>query len=293
MITRRQAICHSIAAGSAGVLTRSAVAGEADNASAHFKIVDTNVSLHRWPFRRLPNDDTASLAAKLGSLGISQAWAGSFDGLLHRDIAGVNGRVAAECSRSNILCPVGTINLMLEGWRHDLRVCDRKHGMRIVRLYPNYHGYTLQSSVFAEFLKHARDAAMLVQIAAAVEDTRTQHPRLQTADVDLSPLLHVLPEVSGSAIQILNYRPRGSLHTALGRLPGVWFDTARVDSTDGVPKLVQSLPAGRVLFGTHAPMLIPEAALIRVHESGVLNDQDAKAVLSGNADELQKGCGDG
>jgi predicted TIM-barrel fold metal-dependent hydrolase len=38
-----------------------------------------------------------------------------------------------------------------------------------------------------------------------------------------------------------------------------------------------------VLFGTHAPFLIPEAALIRVHESAVLDEMGLHAVLSQNA----------
>ena len=63
-------------------------------------IVDVNVHLSRWPFRHLPCDSTPKLLRKLESQNVISAWAGSFDALLHRDMAGVNSRLADECTRT-------------------------------------------------------------------------------------------------------------------------------------------------------------------------------------------------
>src|SRR5690349_15363341 len=52
-------------------------------------LVDVNVYLSRWPFRRPPGDETPALVAELRRQGVEQAWAGSFDAPLHRDVAGV------------------------------------------------------------------------------------------------------------------------------------------------------------------------------------------------------------
>src|ERR1041384_1058146 len=59
-------------------------------------IIDTNVNLFSWPFRALKYRDTKALVAKLKKHRIIEAWAGSFDALLSKDMNGVNARLAAE-----------------------------------------------------------------------------------------------------------------------------------------------------------------------------------------------------
>ena len=78
-------------------------------------IIDVNVSLSRWPNRRLPLDETSKLAAALMQNGVSQAWAGTFDGLLHNDLAAANEWLVDQCRSvdEKLLLPIGAINLSL------------------------------------------------------------------------------------------------------------------------------------------------------------------------------------
>src|SRR5207237_2062570 len=95
------------------------------------RLIDTNVYLSRWPFRRLRGDETPELVAMLRSRGITQAWAGSFDALLHKDIAGVNARLAEDCARrgEGLLLPFGAVHLSLPDWEEDLSRCHEVHRM--------------------------------------------------------------------------------------------------------------------------------------------------------------------
>lgn len=256
-----------------------------EGAERSLKIVDTNVHLSLWPFRRLPLDRADKLAEKLTSLGIHQAWVCSYEALLHRDLRTVNARLAAAAALHKCFVPIGALNPVLPDWREDLRVCIDSHKMLGVRIYPNYHQYTLASPEFRQLLKLCSEHRLLLQIAVAMEDSRTQHPMARVADVDLTPLPEILKRVDHAQVQLLNYRPTGKTFDSLSKAPRLYFDTARVESTDGVPRLAKAVPQ-RTLFGSHAPLLIPEAALIRVHESSQLATEELRAVYATNAQTL-------
>jgi len=250
-------------------------------------LIDVNVNLFSWPFRKLPCDTFDQLTSKLRALHIHEAWAGSFEGLLHRDLVGVNTRLAEQCRllQQVRFTPFGSVNPELPDWEEDLRQCQETHHMPGIRLHPNYHGYDLNSPRFARLLKIAAERKLLVQLAVAMEDTRTQHPLIQVADVDLSPLPKLLEQTPQAQVVLLNFRPRGDAFSRLVKLPNVTFDVARVDATDGVRKLLSAAPLQRVLLGTHAPFLIPEASLIRIDESD-LTPEEIAAVGWKNAKRL-------
>ncbi len=284
-INRRELLGIAASAGAASLLNTKPVLSQ-EHDEKKYVIVDTNISLFHWSFRRLPLDETKLLVKKLHSLGILQAWAGSFEGILHRDIARVNQRLADECKQHQELIPIGSINPNLPDWKEDLNRCAKKHNMPGIRLHPNYHGYKLDDPHFVQLLKLASSTGLFVQIAVAMEDSRTQHPKVRVADVDLNPLPDLMQKVKGAKVQILNYRPRSPMLKKLAKTPGIYFDTARVEGTDGVPKLVQQVPHSRVMFGSHAPFLIPEAALVRVHESSKLESAALESVLSKNSGQI-------
>ena len=156
--------------------------------------VDVNFAIGPWPFRDLPKLDGDSLKQR----GITQAITGSLEALLTRDIAAVNARLAEACAKSaGLLLPAGTLHPLLPAWREDLRRCRDEHGMKVIRLHPNYHGYTLADPIFAEMHDAITEAGLAVQIVAQMEDQRTQHPLVQAAPVDLKPLHEVKAILGG------------------------------------------------------------------------------------------------
>jgi uncharacterized protein len=249
-------------------------------------IIDTNINLSRWPFRRLKGDETPDLVRWLRSRNVTQAWAGSFDGLLHKDIGGVNARLTADCHThgKDFLVPFGSINPKLPGWREDVRRCVEDHGMPGIRLHPNYHQYELKDRVFADLLHLAAASGLIVQLVLAMEDIRTQHPLMRVSPVDVSPLAQVLQSEPAVKLMLLNWAPsiRPPQLQSLAAAGPLYFDMSMVEGIEGIARLLERLPPDRVLFGSNCPFFYFEAALLKVQESSLTEDQKAK-LLEGNA----------
>jgi predicted TIM-barrel fold metal-dependent hydrolase len=252
-------------------------------------LIDTNVTLSRWPCRRLPLDETPALVARLRSQGVKQAWAGSFDGLLHKDIASVNARLAEDCRKHGrgLLVPFGTINPRMPDWEDDLRRCQEEHKMPGVRLHPNYQDYKLDEPAFAKLLDVTRERGLIVQLVVTMEDERTQHPLMRAPHVDVTPLLALLASRSNLRMVLLNWS-RGVSSALLAKLSAagqVYFDIAMLEGVGGVANLLKQVPADRVVFGSHAPFFYLESAVLKLKESA-LSEPQATCIRAGNARRL-------
>ncbi len=253
-------------------------------------LADVNLWLSRWPFRRLPLDETQALVAKLRRQGVTQGWAGSFDGMLHKDLAGVNARLVEECHRHGrgVLLPFGTVNPTLPDWEEEVRRCHEEHKMPGLRLHPNYHGYRLDDARFARLLDLAAERGLIVQLAVLMEDERTQHPLVRVPHVEVTPLLDLLRNRPKVRVVMLNWNRavKGSLLLELAKTGRVCFDIASVEGVGGVAKLCEQVDPNQVLFGSCAPLFYFESALLKLKES-IISQSALSGICAANARRLR------
>jgi hypothetical protein len=242
-------------------------------------IIDTNIHLFDWPFRKLKYATTSALVAKLKKHRIDEAWAGSFEAVLHKNLDGANARLAAECRncREITLRPFGSVCPIWPGWEEDLRRCHEAHQMRGIRLYPAYHQYRLDSPEFRELLQGTAARGLVVQLVVDLEDSRVHHPALQLEPVDTRPLAAALQAAPNARVQILNGNAALS-QPGIGDLLAtncVTFDIANFEGSGAVGRLLAGdhwsiktqLRSANLMFGSHTPYFPLEASLLRLFES--------------------------
>lgn len=235
-------------------------------------VLDVNFSLGEWPTRDVPAVDVPGLRRR----GISHAITGSLEAVLHRDLAAVNERLATACAASGgVLLPAGCLNPLLPAWQEDLRRCVEEHGMKVLRLLPACHGYTLESPAFRECLDAVTKYGLALQIVAQMEDVRTQNPLLQLPPVDLKPLPALLKAAPQARVMVLNANS-AMITTALRGCNSLWLDCAMIEGVGGLENTLQMWPVDKLCLGTHAPFFYPEAALLKMQESGLSGEKAAQ-----------------
>lgn len=248
-------------------------------AAAGPDIIDCNVHLFDWPFRKLKYARTEALSAKLRNHRITKAWAGSFEAVLHTQYDAANRRLAEECRSKGegMFVAIGSVNPGGPDWEEDLRRCHEDYRMAGVRLYPAYHGYGLDHAEFAKLLAETVKRGLLVQIVLRMEDERCHHPALVIGPVDVGPLVDVLKKVPQAKVQLINSAGPllGNHVTALVRETQVTFDIAATEGNGGLGRLIEgknysyrgAIPIERLMFGSHAPFFPCESALMKLFES--------------------------
>jgi predicted TIM-barrel fold metal-dependent hydrolase len=304
-LTRRRFLNGTLLPAALGMLSERAVQGAEPDGGAAVPpdIIDTNVHLFDWPFRRLKYAGAPALVAKLRRHRVTQAWAGSYEGLLHKNPDGVNARLAEECRAhgAGMLLPFGTVNPALPDWEADVRRCHEHHRMRGIRLYPSYHNYTLQKPEVARLLQMAQERGLIVQLAVRMEDPRVQLPVTRTPSVDVAGLPELLAALPTLKLQLLNaFNATESLRGLVGRRlieqTRVTLDFSHVEGQGGLGKLISGdadsgrppLPVERIVFGSHAPFFPCESAVFKLFESP-LGRADLEKVMRGNAERFLNG----
>ncbi|MGH7944849.1 MAG: amidohydrolase family protein [Opitutaceae bacterium] len=299
-IDRREFLKTTLLAGAAGSLAPQhfgAQSSGSTGASSVPGIVDTNVNLFDWPFRKLKYRETDALIAKFKKHRVIEAWAGSFEALFHKDINGVNERLARECrdKGAGLLRPFGTVNLAWPDWEEDLRRCHESFKMPGVRIYPGYQPFDLTHPGLTRLVAATRERGLLLQIVFGMEDTRVHHPIITVGTVLATPLVAVLKAEPQARVQLLHFSGniQGADMRALMAGTGAMIDLSRWEGNGAVGRMIGTapgmttarVPVDRVLFGSHAPYFPLETALLKLIESPAGAEQ-LHAIMQGNARRL-------
>ena len=249
-------------------------------------LIDVNAYIGHWPFRRLPHNTAEALVRQMDRHGIDLAMVATLHGVFYKNAHAANEELAEETlAFADRLLPVATLNPIYPGWREDLRRCAEELGLRGLRLYPQYHGYTLTDPEALELINAATELGWTVGVPMRLVDRRQRH-RWDLAD-DLRPrdfvaALEARPDVKWMILSALELDGK-----ALPREARFLIEISRMDAVlrRNIQGLLGALGPGHLAFGSGMAFKTPEPALLKLRLLDV--DEDIrKRIAWRNAAEM-------
>jgi predicted TIM-barrel fold metal-dependent hydrolase len=248
-------------------------------------IIDVNAFAGHWPFCPVRGELTA-VRDSLRAVGVEQICVSPLEAAWCRNPHLANAGLYEAAAAFEDVWPVPVLDPTVATWRAELARAADQPRVRLVRLLPNYSPYSMPEA--DELLDALARAGLGVLVQTRLEDPRSQHPRAPVPDLSASEVAEAaarhpdLTVILGGA-RMAEIR---ALTERLRALPHFYADVSQADGLDAVRLLVA--PASgypglgdKLLFGSHAPLFMPHAALARVVTD--LADAEAAAILGGNA----------
>jgi uncharacterized protein len=191
-----------------------------------------------------------------------------------------NVRREARADESFTLSWVPVINPTVPGWERDLAECLDAGGDLIgaVRLIPNYHGYAPDAPAAIACARAVADAGHPVIVQVRMLDERAHHPLVKVPGVAPEAIVRLAHALPGA--RIIAAAPYMAEFASLAACASISVELSMVENGETLPSAIDLVGAGRVLFGTHAPIhsIAPAVAKLRG-----MDDATIAAVAGGTA----------
>ena len=244
-------------------------------------IIDVNAWTGPWPALVNVPYDVASVRSSLREYGVERIFMAPLAAAWSANPHLCNPVVYEAADKYSDISPVPVIDPTLATWPEELAKASGNGAVRMIKLLPGYGGYDLAAA--DGMFEEAYRASLVVIVQIRIDDPRRHHPIAQVPDVPVGDVVEAAkrhPDLTlvmgGASAATL----KGFVEELSG-LPGLYADTSQVDGVYSLKMLVDAGIGGKVLFGSHAPVFMPAAALARVLND--LPDDAAVGIMKNNA----------
>lgn len=254
-------------------------------------IIDSNVLLGNWPFRKLPYTDAGQVRQILKASGINHAVAGSLDAILFRNVQDGNEILYKALSQHReFFTPAATINPSYARWEKDYEQALQEK-CAAIRVWPEYQGWSLLDSCGLELCRACKEDNLPLVLSAEIEDVRQRHALDKPADWAGSEVKRLIEEMEGLKVLIVNARAEKVREIALTlseeNRKRIFFDISGLwgACVDDLDLCIEQAGISQFVFGSHAALKTPETAITKLNLSRI-KEQDKKQICAQNIKQL-------
>lgn len=231
-------------------------------------IIDCNVGFGPWPFARFAEDTPARLAGLLTGSGIDHALVSSVEAVLYEEPAECNGELEKKLRRHAGLLAVPVVNPRVAS---AASIMSRQPAPKAYKLIPNYHNYSLWDERAGALCSQAAARGVPVLIQMRVEDERSQYELMKVPGVPVNDVIGLARRIPGLTVVALC--PYFEEAVTLAAAPGVYVDISFTEILDTLRQLCDKAPSDKIVFGSHAPWLYPQAAAAKLRLCSISDSQ--------------------
>jgi predicted TIM-barrel fold metal-dependent hydrolase len=226
-------------------------------------LIDTNASFGHWPFARLPKRNLSALETHLKKNGISHSLVSHLETLFAPDPHPYNLELIKATKRHDCFTPVPVLNLNNPDWLEGLKHYQKKTELKAIKLYPNFHNFSLNSGRANGLINYLIDQKIRLIINIRMVDERHQYFALKVNGVSLKQLAGIgerFPKFRFLCTGL--YRPE--ILELADQCDTFSTDMSFADWHDLINELLGKLSPNRLFFGSHTPLMVTKANTLKL-----------------------------
>jgi hypothetical protein len=250
-------------------------------------LFDANTWIGRWPFAFCDAHTPATLAAHLRRHGIDRALVSPLDAVLAPEPGPANRHLLATTRGQRRFEPVPVINPALAGWWDDVAEADADPRVRAVRLLPAYHHYRLGTKAVDALIGELRERGLKLIVQMQLIDARHEYHGMTIKPVPAADLAALLRRHRNFPV-LASGLMRPELKALAGKFPALLADLSFAEWHDTMEHLRAAVPAERLAFASHTPILITAAARAKL-ETSALPAAEKRTIGASNLERFLTG----
>ena len=248
-------------------------------------MIDTLVVCGKWPFRPL-KFDWFELVEKMDENDVERAMVVNVNGAFYRDVHEANLELMEEMDglpsgiRERFII-MGIVNPIYPGWEEDLKFLVESN-VRIIAIFPNYHGYSLSDPKLSEFWEKVVELDLPLSLIAKFEDSRQRH-RLDADEVEDNEVINLIRSHRNLKLILHNfhYLSALSIHLSNPDHEYLFFDVNFFyDVPIGDPmKFLEIAGEDRIVFSSFYPFRYYKVGVMKLEEANLLRSKNFERKL--------------
>lgn len=227
------------------------------------KIIDVNAQAGFWPIQRLTDRSLPELDRTFDQLGVEQVWLSAIESILFPEPDSHDWALFERLAEFPRFRPVKTINPLLGNWKKSIAYAVSRFSIAGLKLFPNYHGYALNSETVRELCVVARDQNLPILIQMRVNDERNQPHFLQVHGVPAEQVAELSTSFRENLMIALCAYASEVPKLAMGSA-NLLVDLSFLDEAESIERFAGDIPLDRIVFGSHAPFLHAQSAYMKL-----------------------------